>query len=147
MILQIIRMTNVSIHTYLLCILVPSHGSWDQLFRLESSLLPMLFPDRCFFILLLKQTNKHKNNNCIFETNPLTKTQCRFSLLFITLLCHIHWLIFSLHLIVLGTFQVTLVSRWRIPESFDHLVLCPHNQLPSSTSPQTPILSHNILLG
>lgn len=95
---------------------------WDPgaVVGFRSSLLPKVFPDHCSFFY-------EKKNHTPLRLIPIGKNHYRY--LFIPFLDHTHSLIiFSLPLVILATSQITLVSRWRIPKSFGHFVLCPHHQ-------------------
>lgn len=96
---------------------------WDPgaVVGFRSSLLPKVFPDHCSFFY------EKKKNHTPLRLIPIGKNHYRY--LFIPFLDHTHSLIiFSLPLVILATSQITLVSRWRIPKSFGHFVLCPHHQ-------------------
>lgn len=122
-ILQINKMAKILICIYSLCILMPYYQTQGQLLGLG----PLCFP-RCFQITVHSLMKKKKKKILLlWGWYPLAKiTVIIFSFLFLITL--IHWFIFSLPLVILATSQITLVSRWRIPESFGHFVLYPHHQ-------------------
>lgn len=116
-ILNVKRVTKILIHTYSLYTLVPSYDTQDQLLGLVSLLL-------CYFQIIAPSfLYGKKKKPCIF-----LRWTPKITILFVTVLSHTHSLTYLSTLVTLGSSQVILVSGWRIPERFGHLVLCRHDQ-------------------